>query len=100
MKSLHKNHSYELVKLPSAWKQSRISSFSYWTLNQIAHGQGTRCNTVIDIKEFSSPTKKKKKKSSIRVISGWAINTNLEIEQLDVKSNLIFGDINEEIYID
>ena len=43
---------------------------------------------------------KKKKKSSIRVISGWAINTNLEIEQLDVKSNLIFGDINEEIYID
>ena len=57
---------------------------------------------MIDIKEFSSPTKKKKKKkkSSIRVISGWAINTNLEIEQLDVKSNLIFGDINEEIYID
>ena len=48
----------------------------------------------------SPHAQKKKKKSSIRVISGWAINTNLEIEQLDVKSNLIFGDINEEIYID
>ena len=104
MKSLHKNHSYELVKLPSAWKQSRISSFSYWTLNRIAHGQGTRCDTVIDFKEFSSPTNLKKiiiiKKSSIRVILGLAVNTNLEIEQLDVKSNLIFGYINEEIYID
>ena len=105
MKSLHKNHSYELVKLPSAWKQSRIISFSYWTLNQIARGQGTRCDTVIDFKEFYSPTnkkkiKKKKKWSSVRVILGLAVNTNLEIEQLDVKSNLIFGDINEEIYID
>ena len=52
------------------------------------------------LKNSPHPQKKKKKKSSIRVISGWAINTNLEIEQLDVKSNLIFGDINEEIYID
>ena len=52
------------------------------------------------LKNSPHPPKKKKKKSSIRVISGWAINTNLEIEQLDVKSNLIFGDINEEIYID
>ena len=61
---------------------------------------------MIDFKEFYSPTnkkkklKKKKKRSSVRVILGLAVNTNLEIEQLDVKSNLIFGDINEEIYID
>ena len=59
---------------------------------------------MIDFKEFSSPTNFKKKiiikKSSIRVILGLAVNTNLEIEQLDVKSNLIFGYINEEIYID
>ena len=59
---------------------------------------------MIDFKEFSSPTNLKKKiiikKSSIRVILGLAVNTNLEIEQLDVKSNLIFGYINEEIYID
>ena len=50
--------------------------------------------------QIKKKLKKKKKRSSVRVILGLAVNTNLEIEQLDVKSNLIFGDINEEIYID
>ena len=48
----------------------------------------------------NSPHIQIKRRSSIRVIFGLVVNTNLEIEQLDVKSNLIFGDINEEVYID
>ena len=37
--------------------------------------------------------------SSIRVVLGLATSMNLEIEQLDVKTAFIHGDLEEEIYI-
>ncbi|KAL6320961.1 hypothetical protein AAG906_010770 [Vitis piasezkii] len=38
------------------------------------------------------------KMSSIRVVLGLAISMNLEIEQLDVKTTFLHGDLEEEIY--
>ena len=38
--------------------------------------------------------------SSIRVILGLAANLDLEIEQLDVKTTFLHGDLEEEIYME
>ena len=40
------------------------------------------------------------KMSSIRVVLGIAVNLNLEIEQLDVKTVFLHGDLEEKIYMD
>ena len=37
---------------------------------------------------------------SIRVILGLAVSMNLELEQLDVKTAFLHGDLNEEIFIE
>ena len=50
----------------------------------------------IDFDEIFSPTIKM---SSIRVILGLAANLDLEIEQLDVKTTFLHGDLEEKIYI-
>ena len=39
------------------------------------------------------------KLSSIRIILGLATNQDLEIEQLDVKTAFLYGDLEEEIYM-
>ena len=38
--------------------------------------------------------------SSIRVVLGWAASLDLEIEQLDVKTAFLHGDLDEEIYME
>ena len=37
--------------------------------------------------------------TSVRVILGLAVRLNLEVEQMDVKTNFLHGDLEEEIYI-
>ena len=51
----------------------------------------------IDFEEIFSPVVKM---SSIRVVLGLAISMNLEIEQLDVKTTFLHGDLDEEIYME
>jgi hypothetical protein len=51
----------------------------------------------IDFEEIFSLTMKM---SSIRVVLGMAANMNLEIEQLDVKTAFLHGDLEEEIYME
>jgi ATP-binding cassette subfamily B (MDR/TAP) protein 1 len=36
----------------------------------------------------------------IRVVLSLVTNLNLEVEQLDVKTNFLHGDLDEEIYIE
>jgi hypothetical protein len=51
----------------------------------------------IDFEEIFSPMVKM---SSIRIVLGLAANMNLEIEQLDVKTAFLHGDLEEEIYME
>ncbi|GKV14795.1 hypothetical protein SLEP1_g25613 [Rubroshorea leprosula] len=51
----------------------------------------------IDFDEIFSPMVKM---SSIRVVLGLAASMNLELEQLDVKTAFLHGDLHEEIYMD
>ena len=51
----------------------------------------------VDFEEIFSPVVKM---SSIRVVLGIAASLNLEIEQLDVKTAFLHGDLEEEIYME
>ena len=59
--------------------------------------KGFRQKKVIDFKEIFSPVVKM---SSIRVALGLATTMNLEIEQLDIKTTFLHGDLEEEIYME
>ena len=49
----------------------------------------------INFEEIFSPVVKM---FSIRVVLGLVVSMNLEIEQLDVKTTFLHGDLEEEIY--
>ena len=51
----------------------------------------------IDLDEIFSPVVKM---SSIRVVLGMAATMDLEVEQLDVKTTFLHGDLEEEIYME
>ena len=51
----------------------------------------------VDLEEIFSPVVKM---SSIRVVLGLAASLDLEIEQLDVKTAFLHGDLEEEIYME
>ena len=51
----------------------------------------------IDFDEIFSPVVKM---CSIRVILGLTANTNLELEQLDVKTAFLHGNLDEEIFME
>ena len=51
----------------------------------------------IDFEEIFSPIVKM---SSIRVVLGLAARLKLEVEQLDVKTSFLHGDLEEEIYME
>ena len=51
----------------------------------------------IDFDEIFSPVVKM---TSIRVIPGLVARLNLELEQMDVKTTFLHGDLNEEIYME
>ena len=59
--------------------------------------KGFRQKKGIDFEEIFSPVVKM---SSIIVALGLAASMNLEIEQLDVKTAFLHGDLEEEIYMD
>ena len=105
MESLQKNNTYELVKLPKGRKALR----NKWVYKLKKDGRGDlvkyKARLVvkgfgqkkgIDFDEIFSPVVKL---SSIRIILGLATNQDLEIEQLDVKTAFLHGDLEEEIYM-
>ena len=51
----------------------------------------------IDFEEIFSPMVKM---SSIRVVLGLATSLDLEIEQLDLKTTFLHGDLEDEIYME
>ena len=104
--SLHENHTYELVKLPKG-KRALKNKWVYRLKTQEHSSQpkykarlvvkGFSQKKGIDFEEIFSPVVKM---SSIRVVLGIAASLNLEIEQLDVKTAFLHGDLEEEIYME
>ena len=106
MQSLHENHTYELVKLPKgrrALKNKWVyrikfedgSSKPRYKARLVVKGFNQKKG--IDFEEIFSPVVKM---SSIRVVLGLAAALDLEIEQLDVKTAFLHGDLEEEIYME
>ena len=106
MKSLKENHTYDLVKLPKGkrslknkWvyklKTEEITSKPRYKARLIVKGSSQKKG--VDFEEIFSPVVKM---SSIRVVLGLAASLNLEVEQLDVKTAFLHGDLEEEIYMD
>ena len=52
---------------------------------------------MLILKKYFSPVVKM---SSIQVVLGLAASLDLEIEQLDVKTAFLHGDLDEEIYME
>ena len=106
MDSLHKNHTYELVKLPKAKKA--LKNKWVYRIKQEEHTPHPRYKARLVVKGFSE----KKgvdfdeifslmvKMTSIRVILGLAARLNLEVEQMDVKIAFLHRDLEEEIYME
>ena len=104
MNSLLENHTYDLVKLP---KERKILK-NKWVFILKNDGKNLRDKARrvvtgfgqkkgIEFDEIFSPVVKM---SSIRVVLGMAESMNLEIEQLDVKTAFLHGDLEEEIYME
>ena len=106
MKSLKENHTYDLVKLPKGkrslknkWvyklKTEETTSKPRYKARLVVKGSSQKKG--VDFEEIFSPVVKM---SSIRVVLGLAASLNLEVEQLDVKTAFLHGDLDEEIYMD
>ncbi|KAL6336690.1 hypothetical protein AAG906_036004 [Vitis piasezkii] len=106
MESLHENHSFELVKLPKGkralknrWvyrvKQEEHTSQPRYKARLVVKGFNQKKG--IDFDEIFSPVVKM---SSIRVVLGLAASLDLEIQQMDVKTAFLHGDLDKEIYME
>ena len=103
IKSLHENKTYELVQLPKGkrplrnkWvyrlKTDENSSQPRYKARLVVKGFSQKMG--VDFEEIFSPVVKM---SSIRVVLSIAARLNLEIEQMDMKTAFLHGDLEEEI---
>ncbi|CAN0905823.1 Retrovirus-related Pol polyprotein from transposon TNT 1-94, partial [Linum grandiflorum] len=105
MSSLKKNETYELVKLPKGKKVLK----NRWIFKNKKDGEkivrrkarlvvkGCNQKKGIDFDEIFSPVVKM---TSIRTVLGFAASLDLELEQLDVKTAFLHGNLHEEIYME
>jgi hypothetical protein len=106
MKSLHENHTYDLVEQPKV-KRALKNKWVFRCKIEPNRSQ-PRYKARLVVKGFDQ----KKginfdeifslvvKMSSIRVVSGLLAKMNLKIEQLDVKTAFLHGDLEEKIYME
>ena len=106
MKSLHENRTFKLVKLPKGkralknrWvlriKHDEHNSNPRFTTKAVVKGFSQKKG--IDLYEIFSPIVKM---TSIHTVLGLAKSLDLEIEQMDVKTAFLHGDLEEEIYME
>ncbi|KAL6347739.1 hypothetical protein AAG906_026268 [Vitis piasezkii] len=106
MKSLHENHSFELVKLPKGkralknrWvykvKQKEHTSQPCYKARLVVKGFSQK--KCIDFDEIFSLVVKM---SSIHVVLGLTTSLDLEIEHMDFKTSFLHGDLDREIYME
>ncbi|GJX52528.1 putative RNA-directed DNA polymerase [Tanacetum coccineum] len=106
MNSLHENNTFKLVKLPKD-KRALKNKWVY-KLKTEEHTSRPRYKARLVVKGFSqkrgidfdeifSPVVKM---GSIRVVLGLAASLDLEVEQMDVKTAFLHGDLDKEIYME
>ncbi|KAK8957035.1 hypothetical protein KSP39_PZI000307 [Platanthera zijinensis] len=106
MQSLRTNHTYDLVRLPKGkkalknrWifrlKEGASPTPPRYKARLVVKGFAQRQG--IDFDEIFSPVVKM---SSIRVVLGLAARLDLEVEQMDVKTAFLHGDLEEELYME
>ena len=103
---MYDNHIFELVELPKD-KKALKNKWVFRLKNEENSSQPRyKARLVVkdfdqkqdvDFEEIFSPIVKM---SSIRVVLGLAAILNLEIEQLDVKTVFLHGNLEEEVYIE
>ena len=105
LSSLKKNNTYELLELARGRKVLK----NKWMFKLKMDGdkqvkykarlvvKGFSQKKGVDFDEIFSPVVKM---SSIRVILGLTASMDLELEQLDVKTVFLHGDLEEEIYME
>ena len=106
MNSLHENHTYELMERTKG-KKTLQNKWVYLKVKLGDGGNPPRYKAGIVVKGFQQ----KKgvdfdeifflvvKMISIRTMLSIAASTDLEVEQLDVKTTFLHGDLEEEIYM-
>jgi ATP-binding cassette subfamily B (MDR/TAP) protein 1 len=106
MQSLKENQTYDLVKLPEgkrALKNKWVFKLKSEENNLNPRYKarivvkGCHQKKGIDFEDIFSPVVKM---TSIKAILGLAAKLDLEIEQLDVKTAFLHGDLEEEIYME
>lgn len=106
LNSMHENQTFDLVCLPKGkkalknrWvfrvKQDESTSSLKYKARLVVKGYSQKQG--VDFDEIFSPVVKM---SSIRVVLGLAARLNLEIEQMDVKTAFLHGDLEEELYME
>ncbi|KAL9253629.1 Retrovirus-related Pol polyprotein from transposon TNT 1-94-like protein [Drosera capensis] len=106
MKSLHDNHTFDLMKLPkdkkalkNRWiyrvKYESDSTSPRYKARLVVKGFGQRKG--VDFNEIFSPVVRM---SSIRTVLSLTATLDLEVEQMDVKIAFLHGDLEEEIYME
>nr|GEW73389.1 retrovirus-related Pol polyprotein from transposon TNT 1-94 [Tanacetum cinerariifolium] len=106
MNSLHENNTFELVKLPkgkryvqNTWvyklKTKELTSRPRYKARLVVKGFSPKRG--IDFDEIFSPVVKM---GYIRVVLGLAASLDLEVEQMDVKTAFLHGDLDKEIYME
>jgi hypothetical protein len=105
MESLHKNETWDLVKLPSGRNLGGRKRLFKKKMNVTRKVKKFKDRLVekgysqvegVDFDEIFSPVEKL---TSIRVLIYLATTFDLEIEQMDVKTMCLNGDLEEEIYM-
>lgn len=106
MKSLHKNKTWELVRLPRGrrligckWVLKRKEGTSEgdpirYKARLVA--KGFRQQKGVDYNEIFSPVVRH---TSIRVLLAIVAHYDLELEQMDVKTTFLHGELEEDIYM-
>ncbi|GJW49007.1 putative RNA-directed DNA polymerase [Tanacetum coccineum] len=106
MKSLYENNTFELTKLPKGkralknkWvyklKTEEYTPRPRYKARLVVKGFSQKKG--IDFDEIFSPVVKM---GSIRVVLGLAASLDLEVEQMDVKTAFLHGDLDKEIYME
>jgi ATP-binding cassette subfamily B (MDR/TAP) protein 1 len=104
--SLHKNHTYELMKLSKSKKV--LKNKWVYRIKQEEHTSHPRYKARLVVKGFSQRKgidfdeifSLVVKMTSIRIILGLTVSLNLEVEKIDVKTTLLHGELEEEIYME
>ncbi|KAG8481214.1 hypothetical protein CXB51_025952 [Gossypium anomalum] len=106
MESLHKNKTWDLVKLPKGKKTVRCKwvfkrKKGLQKLKNLNIKQGLLQRVTVKFQEWTSQmcSPPVVKHSSIRALLGIVAMHDLELEQLDVKTAFLHGELEEDIYM-